>query len=220
MSGIGVDVKMILVGAPGSGKGTQAKLLSEREGVPHISTGDMLRQAVREQTGLGQQAAPIMERGGLIPDELMIGIVGERLAQEDARGGFVLDGFPRTLAQAEKLDSLLSGNGSSELRVVHLLVPDDMIVKRIVARRSCPQCGAIYHLEHSPPATEGLCDRCQTALVARPDDTEVAVRRRLDEFRRQTMPVVEHYRQQSRLREVDGLGPVEEVFERIEAALE
>lgn len=211
--------KVIFLGAPGSGKGTQAQRLAERYRIPHISTGDMLREAVRNETELGRKAAPIMKSGGLVPDELMIGIIAERLKKPDAAAGFVLDGFPRTVAQAEKLDELLLGNSGGGVKVLHLSVPDEMIVRRIVARRSCPSCGAIYHLENSPPSKEGVCDRCGTALVARADDTEEAVRRRLEEFHRQTVPVVEYYRAKNLLLNVDGTVEPEQVFEQIEKTL-
>lgn len=211
--------KVVFLGAPGSGKGTQAKRLAETLQIPHISTGDILRQAVKDQTELGKQAAPIMASGGLVPDDLMIGIIGDRLRGADARRGFILDGFPRTVVQAEKLDALLAGNGNGAVRVLHLLVPDEVIVRRIVARRSCPSCGAIYHLENSPPAKEGVCDQCGAELVARPDDTEHAVRRRLEEFHRQTVPVVSYYRAKNVLRDIDGTAPVVKVFEQIERSL-
>ena len=213
-------MQVILLGSPGSGKGTQAKRLSAAWGIPHISTGDILREAVREGTELGRKAEPIMKAGGLVPDELMIGIIGERLGQPDAAKGWLLDGFPRTVAQAEKLDAMTAGNGSKKTRVVHLLVPDEVIVQRIAARRSCPGCGAVYHLENQPPAVAGICDSCGKNLVARPDDTEEAVRKRLEAFHRQTMPVVDHYEAKGWLREVDGLGAVDEVFERIKETLE
>jgi adenylate kinase len=212
-------LQLILVGPPGSGKGTQAKLISERKRIPHISTGDMLRDAVKRETSLGKQAAPIMASGGLVPDDLMVGIIRDRLQESDARMGFVLDGFPRTVVQAEKLDQLLSGNGAHKVRVVNLLVPDEVIVRRIVARRTCPSCGAIYHLENSPPKKANVCDRCGAELTSRADDTETAVRTRLDAFHRQTQPVVRYYRDKSWLKEVDGLGTVQEVFERIERSL-
>lgn len=210
---------MILIGPPGSGKGTQAKLLAEKKGVPHISTGDMLREAVRKQTPLGRQAAPIMAAGALVPDELMVGIIRERLGEADAREGFILDGFPRTVVQARKLDELLGGNGDGKVSVINLLVPDEVIVRRVVARLTCPQCGAIYHVESSPPKNDNICDRCGARLTARPDDTEPAVRARLEAFHRQTEPVVGYYRDKSWLKEVDGVGTVDEVFERIERSL-
>jgi len=214
-------MRVIFIGPPGSGKGTQAKRLASTHGIPHISTGDILRDAVADGTELGRKAAPIMKEGKLVPDDLMVGIIRDRLAKADARKGFILDGFPRTLVQAEKLDNLVgSGNGSRDLRVLQLLVPDDVIVKRIALRRSCPECGAIYHLETAPPANDLVCDRCGAEVVARPDDTEQAVRKRLESFHRQTLPVATFYKTKSILREVDGVGPVDEVFERIERSLQ
>jgi adenylate kinase len=211
-------LKIIFIGPPGSGKGTQAKRIAAEHGIPHISTGDILREAVAEGTELGRKAAPIMASGGLVPDDLMIGIINERLAKADARKGFILDGFPRTVVQAEKLDGIV-GNGTEKLRVLQLLVPDEAIVKRIALRRTCPQCGAIYHLENQPPASDNVCDKDGAGLIARPDDTEPAVRKRLEAFHRQTMPVTTFYRQKSWLREVDGTGPVDQVFERIQSSL-
>ncbi len=215
-------MKIIFIGPPGSGKGTQAKRLADRLGIPHISTGDMLREAVADGTELGQKAAPIMAAGALVPDDLMVGIVNDRVGKSDAQKGFILDGFPRTLVQAEKLDGIMgtsAGNGKDPLRVLQLLVPDDAIVRRITLRRTCAQCGAIYHLENNPPAVDGVCDRCGAAVIARPDDTEEAVRKRLESFHRQTMPVATFYKAKSILREVDGIGPVDVVFERIEKSL-
>jgi adenylate kinase len=211
-------VKLIFIGPPGSGKGTQAKRLASRLSIPHISTGDMLREAIADGTELGQQAAPIMASGALVSDDLMVGIINDRLAKPDAAGGFILDGFPRTLVQAEKLDSIV-GNGSDPLRVLQLLVPDDAIVRRITLRRSCAQCGAIYHLENQPPANDSVCDRCGAEVIARPDDNETAVRKRLEAFHAQTLPVATYYKSKSILREVDGIGPIDEVFERIEKSL-
>ena len=211
-------MKLIFIGPPGSGKGTQAKRLASRFDIPHISTGDMLREAVADGSALGQQAAPIMAAGGLVSDDLMIGIINERLAKSDAAKGFILDGFPRTLVQAEKLDGIV-GNGDDPLRVLQLLVPDDAIVRRITMRRTCAQCGAIYHLENNPPAHDSVCDRCGAEVIARPDDTEEAVRKRLEAFHRQTMPVATYYKAKSILREVDGVGPLDVVFERIEKSL-
>jgi adenylate kinase len=211
-------VKIIFIGPPGSGKGTQAKRLAARREIPHISTGDMLREAVAEGTELGREAEPIMKRGGLVSDDLMVGIVKERLSKKDAERGFILDGFPRTVVQAEKLEGII-GNGSSPLHVLQLLVPDDAIVRRITLRRTCAQCGAIYHLENRPPAVDSICDRCGAEVTARADDNEEAVRRRLDAFHRDTVPVAAYYKSKSILRDVDGVGPVDEVFERIEKSL-
>jgi adenylate kinase len=219
-------VKIIFIGPPGSGKGTQAKRLASRFAIPHISTGDMLREAVTDGTELGRQAAPIMASGGLVSDDLMIGIINDRLGKGDAQDGFILDGFPRTIVQAEKLDGLLTsaapggtGNGTDPLRVLQLLVPDEAIVRRITLRRTCAQCGAIYHLENNPPASDSVCDRCGAEVIARADDTEEAVRKRLEAFHRQTLPVATYYKSKQILREVDGIGPVDEVFERIEKSL-
>ena len=211
-------MKIIFIGPPGSGKGTQAKRLASRFEIPHISTGDMLREAVAAGTPVGQKAASIMAAGALVSDDVMIEIIDDRLAKSDAQKGFILDGFPRTLVQAEKLEGLV-GNGKSDLRVLQLLVPDDAIVRRITMRRTCAQCGAIYHLENNPPASDSVCDRCGAEVIARPDDTEEAVRKRLEAFHRQTLPVATYYKAKSILREVDGIGPVDEVFERIEKSL-
>ena len=212
-------MKIIFIGPPGSGKGTQAKRLASRLEVPHISTGDMLREAVAAGTPIGQKAASIMAAGALVPDDVMIDIINDRLAKPDAAKGFILDGFPRTLVQAEKLDGLV-GNGKSSLRVLQLLVPDEAIVRRISLRRTCAQCGAIYHLENNPPASDSVCDHCGAEVIARPDDNEEAVRKRLEAFHRQTLPVATYYKSKSILREVDGVGPVDEVFERIEKSLD
>ena len=211
-------MRLIFIGPPGSGKGTQAKRLAARYQVPHISTGDMLREAVADDTLLGRQAAPIMASGGLVPDDLMIGIIDDRLKKSDAGRGFILDGFPRTTVQAEKLDGIV-GNGSDPLRVLQLLVPDDVLVKRTVLRRSCPECGTIYHLESAPPKNDMVCDRDGAALIHRPDDNEESVRKRLEAFYRQTLPVATYYKAKKVLREVDGVGPLDVVFERIEQSL-
>jgi adenylate kinase len=212
-------VRVILVGPPGSGKGTQAKQVSDRFAIPHISTGDILREAVRNKTALGLQAEPIMASGGLVPDDLMIGIIRERLDQADAKKGFLLDGFPRTVVQAEKLDAILGGNEGGDLSVVMLLVPDALIINRITLRRSCGACGAVYHLENLPPKAEGVCDKCGAALVGRPDDNETAVVKRLAAYHAQTAPVAEYYRGKGQLKEVDGNAAVDVVFERVMRSL-
>jgi adenylate kinase len=209
-------LKIILLGAPGSGKGTQADLLEERLGVPHISTGDILRDAVRRGTELGRKVEPIMKSGGLISDELMNAVVSDRLAQEDVSRDFLLDGYPRTLGQAEALEQSLDGNGDEPPRVFYLSVPDHEVVKRVADRLSCSACGAIYHRTNSPPQQKGKCDRCGGELTHRADDLESeAVGKRLDEYHRQTVPVVEFYRNKGMLQEIDGLGDVESIFEEI-----
>lgn len=212
--------RIVLLGAPGSGKGTQAERLQRELGVPHISTGDILRDAVRTGTPLGLQAEPIMKSGGLISDELMNEIVAERLDQQDAAAGFILDGYPRTLDQARQFDALFGGNDGESLHVFYLSVPDEVIVSRVGERLSCPQCKAIYHRENSPPREEGKCDRCGAVLTSRADDQESdAVRYRLEEYHRQTMPVVEFYRDKGMLREIDGLGSIDAIFEEIRKQL-
>jgi adenylate kinase len=193
--------------------------VSARFSIPHISTGDILREAVRNKTALGMQAEPIMASGGLVPDDLMIGIIRERLDQPDAKQGFLLDGFPRTVVQAEKLDAILGGNEGGGLSVVVLLVPDALIVNRITLRRSCGACGSVYHLENLPPKTEGVCDTCGAALVGRPDDNEAAVVKRLGAYHEQTAPVAEYYRAKGQLKEVDGNAAVDVVFERVMRSL-
>lgn len=211
-------MKVILIGPPGSGKGTQAKRLAAKLGVPHVSTGDMLREAVADGTELGLKAAPIMKSGGLVSDDLILGIVNDRFGKPDMQKGYILDGFPRTVVQAEGLDKIV-GNEGERLRVTELLVPDDAIVRRITLRRTCPSCGAIYHLENNPPSADNVCDRCGAEVIARADDTEEAVRKRLDAFHKDTIPVADYYKSKSVLREVDGIGLIDEVFERIEQSL-
>src|SRR5436305_13451000 len=175
----------------------------------------MLREAVADDTALGRQAAPIMAAGGLVPDDLMIGIINDRMGKPDAERGFILDGFPRTTVQAEKLDNIV-GNGSDPLRVLQLLVPDDVLVKRTVLRRSCPECGAIYHLESAPPKNDMVCDRDGAPLIHRPDDNEEAVRKRLEAFHRQTLPVATYYQAKDTLRPVDAVRTCHEAFARTE----
>ncbi|HTO97656.1 MAG TPA: adenylate kinase [Myxococcales bacterium] len=211
---------LILFGPPGAGKGTQAQRLLEVYGTPQISTGDILRQAVKAGTPLGLKARPIMESGALVPDALVIGIVEERLQKPDCAKGFVLDGFPRTVAQAKALDAMLASLGRHIDRVLSLEVPLDVVVRRLTGRRSCPQCGRVYHLTEAPPRTPGVCDACGTALVQRPDDTEEVVRARQATYRRDTEPVKAFYAAQGLLREVDGTGSLDEVFQRIRAALD
>lgn len=209
----------MFLGPPGAGKGTQAGKLAERVGVPHVSTGDMFRAAIAAGTPMGRAAQPYVERGGYVPDEIVVGVVRERLSQDDCRGGFVLDGFPRTVPQAEALDRLLAEQGTQLDAAVHLVVDDDTVVRRLSGRRVCPACGAIYHVEADAAARAGSCPRCGAALVQRGDDAEETVRRRLQVYREQTQPLVEYYRRRGALVEVDGVGTVQEVGERIGRAL-
>ena len=207
-------MRMIFIGPPGAGKGTQAARLVERYQIPHISTGDMFRQAVKEGTPMGQEADRYMKAGQLVPDEVVIGLVRERLAQSDTQSGFMLDGFPRTVPQAEALSEALKTDGV-ELDVVLLLeVPDSLIVDRIVGRRSDPETGAIYHLKFNPPPTE-ISDR----LIHRKDDTEEAVRSRLEAYHNMTAPIIPFYESEGVLKRVNGVGKPEEVTQAIATAL-
>jgi adenylate kinase len=212
-------VRLVLFGAPGVGKGTQAAALHVRCGVPHLSTGDMLRAAIREGTRLGLEARSIVERGGLVPDELISDMMGERLQANDVKNGFILDGFPRTIAQAHYLDRALAGQGRALDRVVNLVVDEAEIAERLGGRRSCGQCGANYHVTFKPPRTEGVCDACGGALVRRADDAPEVIEERLRVYAGQTEPVLGHYRALGLLQNVDGRGEPSVVTDRILEAL-
>ncbi len=211
--------RLILLGPPGAGKGTQAKLLDERLGIPQVSTGDMLREAVKTGTALGAEAQRYMERGALVPDAVVIGLVRERLLQPDCRDGYILDGFPRTLDQAEAL-----GKALEELRtpldcVVSLEVPTEELIARISGRRTCRTCGAMYHLRFSPSRVAGRCDVCGGETVQRDDDQEQTVRRRLEVYAERTAPLIRYYEGQGLLRRVQGTGPAGEIFQNVLRAL-
>lgn len=193
-----------MLGPPGAGKGTQCSLLAERLAIPHVSTGDLLREAIAQQSSLGRLAQPYIDRGELVPDETMIGLVRDRLLQSDARSGAILDGFPRTIEQARGLDRVLGELGRKIDAVIYLRVPVEEVVERIAGRYTCPQCGASYHLRGSPPQIPGRCDLCGSELYQRPDDRREVVRRRLEVFEEQTAPLVDYYRAQHVLGEVDG----------------
>ncbi len=207
-------MRVVMLGPPGAGKGTQAVQLAGRLGVPHISTGDMFRQATQDQSPLGQQVRSYLEQGLLVPDELVIQVVERRLNEPDCQKGFVLDGFPRTLAQAQALDRFLQQQGQPLDAVVLLEVPDELIVERITGRRLDPQTGQIYHLRYNPPPPE-----VASRLVQRSDDTEETCRRRLNKYHRETEPLVPYYQQQGVLRRVDGTLSPQEVTQRILEAL-
>ena len=212
---------VILLGAPGAGKGTQARLIAERYGIPHISTGDILRDNVARGTELGKRAKAMMERGELVPDELVNSMVTDRLNQPDCSRGFILDGFPRTVAQAEWLDrELASRSGSRPAVVICVGVRYNQLLQRLTGRRSCPVDGKIYNIYFQPPNKEGVCDLCGTALVQRKDDKEEVISERLKSYERQTVPLVEYYRRQGRLRGVNGELPVEQVMAEIFRAIE
>jgi len=212
-------VRVVMVGPPGAGKGTQARLLEARRGIPQISTGDILRAARREGTPLGRDARRYMDDGKLVPDDVVIGIVAERIGAGDCGRGFVLDGFPRTLPQAVALDEILARRGEPLDRVVKITVPRVELVRRLSGRRVCSACGTMFHVAFEPPARAGVCDRCGGALVQREDDREDTIRRRLDVYERETAPVIAHYRAANLLRDAAGTGTVDEVFERVAASL-
>lgn len=210
------QLNVILLGAPGAGKGTQAERIQARYGLPHISTGDMLRAAVEQGTDMGLAAKRSMDAGELVPDEVVVGIVRDRLADPDTRRGFLLDGFPRTLAQAERLDAMLADEGRAITHVVSIDVPEDELVQRLAGRRSCTGCGKLYNLTFDPPREEGVCDVCGAPLVQRADDNEETVRTRLAVYRDQTAPLIEYYAAKGVLERVHGGGKLpHEVFAQV-----
>jgi adenylate kinase len=208
-----------MIGPPGAGKGTQARMLCERFGVPQVSTGDMLREAQRAGTPLGREAQRYMDEGRLVPDDVVIGIVEQRLAADDARPGFILDGFPRTVAQAEALDTMLGRQSIPLDAVVAIDVPRADLIERLAGRQVCRTCGTMFHRTFDPPTMSGVCDRCQGALYQRDDDREDRITRRLDQLAKEVAPVAEYYRRKGLLRTVDGTGSRDEVLRRITASL-
>ncbi|MFC3227649.1 adenylate kinase [Marinibaculum pumilum] len=211
-------MRLILLGPPGAGKGTQAQRLVERHGIPQLSTGDMLRAAVKEGTELGRRAAAIMERGDLVPDEVVVGIIDERLDHDDCAKGFILDGFPRTLGQAEALDSMLAAKGQSLDHVIEMKVNDQALVERITGRFTCAKCGAGYHDRFKTPKVEGVCDVCgSTEFTRRKDDTAETVTSRLKAYHEQTAPLLPYYGAKGVLGKVDGMADFDEVTRQLEA---
>ena len=210
---------VILFGAPGAGKGTQATIAAEKTGLVHITTGELFREAIRQGTELGEQAQPYVEQGRLVPDHLTIGMLLERLAQGDCGGGCLLDGFPRTIEQAAALDEALAEQGRAIDKVLYIRVPDAELVSRLSGRWTCRQCGTVYHQRLYRPRQEGLCDRCGGALYQRDDDRPEPVRQRLEVYWRQTAPLIDYYRDAGKLLEVDGNKPVDEVSKELLAAL-
>ena len=213
-------MQLILLGLPGAGKGTQAQLLAQRQGLLHISTGDMFRQAAAEGTDLGKRAQEYMSRGELVPDEVTIGMLLDRIQRPDAAAGIMLDGFPRTIPQAEALDAALGDQARAIDAVLYIKVPEDLLMARLTGRWSCPSCGAIFHELTSPPAVQGKCDRCGADLTQRADDRPDTVRARLDTNRTWTEALADYYEKQGKLHAVDGTGDPDQVTARLTAEID
>jgi len=207
-------MNIVLFGPPGSGKGTQAKMLAEKYGVPHISTGDILRENLNNETKLGLKAKTYMDKGELVPDDVLIGIIKDRLSEPDCASGFLLDGYPRTLPQAETLSKILSDLGKSLDVVLNIDVPDEELLKRLAGRRMCV-CGASYHILFNKPKQEGICDLCSSKLYQRDDDKEEAILNRLDVYKNQTRPLIDHYTQAGVMLTINGAADIEVVFNGI-----
>jgi len=212
-------MNIILIGLPGAGKGTQAEKISETYNIPHISTGDMFRQAMQDETPLGKEAKAYMEKGDLVPDEVTVGIVKDRLEQEDCKGGFLLDGFPRTIAQAEALKATLQDKQDKIDYAIHVDVPKGNLIERLTGRRICPTCGATYHVTYNPPKEEGLCDRDSSKLIQRDDDRQETVENRLAVNIEQTQPLLDFYEAENALVSVNGKQQIDEVFAEIQQTL-
>lgn len=212
-------MKIIMLGAPGAGKGTQAKMIAEKYSIPHVSTGDIFRANIKNGTELGKEAKKYMDQGLLVPDELTVKILLDRVSQPDCKNGYVLDGFPRTIPQAEVLDKALAELGESIDYAIDVDVPDENIVKRMSGRRACVSCGATYHVVHVPPKKEGICDRCGSELILRDDDKPETVKNRLDVYHKQTQPLIDFYTKKGVLKTVDGTVDMQDVFKAIVAIL-
>jgi adenylate kinase len=212
-------MNIILLGPPGAGKGTQAKRMIERYGIPQISTGDMLRAALKEGTPLGLEAKKFMDQGQLVPDSVVIGLVKERIQKDDCKKGYMLDGFPRNVSQAEALDKMLSELVQKVDDVISIEVPSSELVGRLTGRRTCRNCGSGFHVMFDPPKKDGVCDKCSGELYQRDDDNETTVKSRLDVYDKQTKPLIDYYQKQTKLRAIPGVGAMEEIFGRITAVL-
>ncbi len=212
-------MKIIMLGAPGAGKGTQAKMIADKYQVPHISTGDIFRANIKNGTELGKKAKEFMDKGQLVPDELTVEILLDRVAQDDCKNGYVLDGFPRTIPQADVLDKELTKLGDKVDYAINVDVPDENIVRRMSGRRACLKCGATYHIEHIPPKQEGICDTCGSELVQRDDDKPETVLNRLSVYHEQTQPLIDYYTEKNILKTVDGTKDMQEVFNEITGIL-
>ena len=208
-------MKLVLIGCPGAGKGTQAKMLSKKYGIAHISTGDLLREQMKQGTELGKKVSAIMEAGGLVSDDIVSAMLAERIKADDCKNGYILDGFPRTIPQAEALDKALSANGESVDYAVNVEVPDENIVNRMSGRRACVGCGATYHIKYNPTKVEGKCDACGADLILRDDDKPETVLNRLKVYHDQTQPLIDYYTKKGVIAEVDGTKDMQEVFDAI-----
>jgi adenylate kinase len=213
-------MRLVLLGAPGAGKGTQAKKLIEKYGIPQVSTGDILRQSVADGTPLGKEAKSYMDKGELVPDSVVLGLVEERLQADDARKGYILDGFPRNTAQAEALDGMLEKLAMPITAAVSVDVPFEDLMKRLTGRRTCKSCGQMYNVHFSPPAKEGVCDKCGGTLYQRDDDREETIKKRLDVYQSQTEPLIDYYGKKGILKSIAGTGNIDEIFGKLVATLE
>lgn len=213
-------MKLVILGPPGAGKGTQAEYIVKRYNIPHISTGDIFRENIKNNTELGKKAKSYMDKGLLVPDDLVIALVEDRLNKDDAKEGFLLDGFPRTVAQAVSLDSILDKNDEKLTKVINISVDPEILIERAVGRRVCKTCGMTYHVKFNPPKEEGVCDKDGTKLIQRDDDTEETVKTRISVYFDQTAPLIDYYRAQNLLIDIDGAKDIDKVFDDIVIGLE
>ncbi len=212
-------MKIVMMGAPGAGKGTQAQKIADKYGLPQISTGDIFRANIKEGTELGKEAKVYMDQGKLAPDELVNSLVADRITWDDCKNGYILDGYPRSIGQAEALDKELAAKGEKLDYAINIDVPDENIINRMSGRRVCLKCGATYHVEFNPPKVEGICDECGSELVQRDDDKPETVKERLDVYHEETQPLIDYYEKEGILRTVDGTQDIDDVFKEIEGIL-
>ncbi len=213
-------MRLVIMGPPGAGKGTQSALISSKYGIPHVSTGDMFREILKRSDGLANRIRKYVESGELVPDELVVEMVRDRICRPDCEGGFILDGFPRTVAQAEALDRMLESAGKELNAVLYLRVSEEAVVRRLSRRRVCERCGAIYHLDYNPPKRPGVCDRCGGRLIQRDDDREEVIRERLRVYHEQTEPLINYYGEKGLLVEIDGCKEIHQVWEDVQRVLD
>ncbi len=213
-------MRLILLGPPGAGKGTQAKKLVEKHTIPQISTGDILRAAVKDGTELGKEAQSYMNKGELVPDSIVVGIIRERLQESDCTKGYILDGFPRTVPQADELKKALSEMGQSIDHVLSIVVADEELIRRLTGRRTCKECGAGFHIMYKKPKQEGICDQCNGPLIQRDDDKEATIKNRLAVYNEQTEPLIQYYKNDGALVDIEGTGSIDDIFGRISTVIE